>query len=380
MATITAITTPRPTPPDISYSPNMEKYLARIKRRQETEMLETSLPEAFPLQLKSDLVWEGQNLEERYNCNCELTNSDVEEIEAALHHFQYTNIKALDKPLGQISQMTFPLPILHAVLRQISQEIHTGHGFRVVRENIIYAGISSHVAPIRGRQDKEYQGRPADVVLAHIKDLSNVVDTSKIGAPAYTTEKQSYLSSSWRVYNELASTRPDLIRTLAEPWAFDEYGKGVRPYTLRPLLHHQPATEDTPERLLIQYARRNFTGYWSLPRSPKIPVVTEAQAEALDALHFLAEKFAVSLDFRQGDIQYVNNLSIFHARNGFKDSPEKQRHLVRLWLRDPEFAWETPAILQDRWDRVYAGRSAENEVFPLEPSVRSWLHGFQGFG
>jgi hypothetical protein len=32
---------------------------------------------------------------------------------------------------------------------------------------------------------------------------------------------QSYLSSSWKVYNELAATRPDLIRTLAEPWAAD---------------------------------------------------------------------------------------------------------------------------------------------------------------
>lgn len=98
----------------------------------------------------------------------------------------------------------------------------------------------------------------------------------------------------------------------------------MRPYTDRPLLHYQPPAEGNPERLIIQYARRNFTGYWALPRSPNIPVITEAQAEALDALHFLAERFAVSLDFKQGDIQYVNNLSIFHARSGFKDSPEKQ--------------------------------------------------------
>ncbi|KAI0543751.1 hypothetical protein F4679DRAFT_590183 [Xylaria curta] len=400
MATAATISTPQPGPPDISYKPDMAKYLARTKRRQECENLETTLPEGFPTQLKSDLVWEGQNLEEKYNWNYELTSSDVGEIEAALRHFQ-----SLNKPLGEISQTTFPLPTLHPILREISQEIHAGHGFKVVRgvpvsrytreENIaIFAGISSHVAPIRGRQDREYQGRPADVVLAHIKDLSSVIDADRIGQPAYTTEKQvfhtdigdiialfalaesasggeSYLSSSWRVYNELASTRPDLIRTLAEPWAFDEYGKGVRPYTPRPLLHHQPATEDTPERLLIQYARRNFTGYWSLPRSPDIPVITEAQAEALDALHFLAEKYAVSLDFRAGDIQYVNNLSIFHARNGFQDSPDKQRHLVRFWLRDPELSWKTPEVLQDRWDKVYADRSVEKEVFPLEPVIRS---------
>ena len=110
---------------------------------------------------------------------------------------------------------------------------------------IIYAGLSSHVAPVRARQDSQYHGAPADVVLAHIKDLSGVVDGRQIGAPAYTTEKQvfhtdagdvialfaletaaaggeSYLASSWRVYNELAATRPDLIRTLAEPWDADE--------------------------------------------------------------------------------------------------------------------------------------------------------------
>lgn len=110
---------------------------------------------------------------------------------------------------------------------------------------IIYAGVSSHIAPIRGRQDHQFDGQPADVVLAHIKDLSNVVDAGKIGAPAYTTDKQvfhtdvgdvialhcletaaeggqSKLSSSWTVYNELAKTRPDLIKTLAEPWASEK--------------------------------------------------------------------------------------------------------------------------------------------------------------
>lgn len=34
---------------------------------------------------------------------------------------------------------------------------------------------------------------------------------------------QSYLSSSWKVYNELAMNRPDLIWTLSREWAFDKY-------------------------------------------------------------------------------------------------------------------------------------------------------------
>ncbi|KAL2681237.1 hypothetical protein Neosp_008845 [[Neocosmospora] mangrovei] len=394
------LTTGPPGQPDIGYTPNLDKYLARVKRRQETEKFETTLPEGFPKELVSDLVWDGKDLADKYDWNYHLTEADIEEIDEALKNF-----KSLSLPLGYISQKTFVLPKLHDKLRAISKEIHQGHGFKVVRgvpvdkytreENIIvYAGISSHIAPVRGRQDHQYEGKRADVAVAHIKDITREVDAHRIGAPAYTTEKQvfhtdsgdvialfalgeaeeggqSYLSSSWNVYNQLAKTRPDLIHTLTEQWVSEEFGKVGKRFELRPLLYQQPATEQDPERLIIQYARRRYTGYWSLPRSSDIPPITEAQAEALDTLHFLAEKHAVSLDFHKGDIQYVNNLSIFHARGGFKDSPEKQRHLVRLWLRDPEFAWKTPEALRRRWDNVYEGIEEENTVFPLEPFVRS---------
>jgi hypothetical protein len=95
-------------------------------------------------------------------------------------------------------------------------------------------------------------------------------------------------------------------------------------YILKPLLFYQPKTSETPERVILQYARRIFTGYQALPRSANIPPITEAQAEALDALHYLGERFHLGLDVRQGDIQYVNNLAIFHARDGFVDTPEQQ--------------------------------------------------------
>jgi len=41
-------------------------------------------------------------------------------------------------------------------------------------------------------------------------------------------------------------------------------------------------------------------------------------------VHFTAQKHAVSLDIRAGDIQYVNNLGILHAREGFRNSQGKQ--------------------------------------------------------
>lgn len=102
------------------------------------------------------------------------------------------------------------------------------------------------------------------------------------------------------------------------------YGDASRPYTSRPLLFHTPASDISPERVIIQYARRSFTGFLHLPRSENIPPITEAQAEALDALHFLGDQFNLTLDFQKGDIQYINNLSIFHARDGFVDAPGRE--------------------------------------------------------
>lgn len=148
------------------------------------------------------------------------------------------------------------------------------------------------------------------------------------------------------------------------------YGNKDKPYTTNPLLFHTPATSSNPERIIIQYARRGFTGFLHLPRTPDIPPITEAQAEALDALHFLAEKHALTLDFQKGDVQFVNNLAVFQARDGFVDTEEQQRHLLRLWLRNEEFAWETPERLGTKWAGLYAGVTEEEQVFTLVPAIR----------
>ncbi|KAJ5247595.1 hypothetical protein N7468_002578 [Penicillium chermesinum] len=394
----------RPTQPDIQYQPDRAKYEARTKYRKENEELQTTLPAGFPEKLVSPLVWEGEEIEKRDDWAYKLSDAQLDELDTALKSF-----KALGKPLGYITQSTFPLPTLHPVLRELSKEIHNGRGFVVIwglridnysrEDNIaIYTGLSSHIGSIRGRQQDTRLQNGTSPVISHIKDITNTVHRDLIGAPSNTPDKQvfhtdagdiisllclntaaeageSYLSSSWTVYNILAKERPDLIHTLSQDWPVDGFGNPENPYTLRPLLYHQPATENKPERVLIQYARRYFTGFLARPRSDGIPPISEAQAEALDALHFLAEEHRASLGFRKGDIQYVNNLSIFHARNGFRDGPGKERHLVRIWLRDPENAWETPKQLQPRWDTVYKNFTADEQEFPLEPTIRKNLGG-----
>jgi hypothetical protein len=156
----------------------------------------------------------------------------------------------LSKPLGFVSRSTFPLPTLGHALLNMARELHSGRGFSVLRgipvssysredNALIYCGISSYIGPVRGLQDVN------GGVLTHVKDLSHTHPAGAIGSPAYTTDKQvfhtdkgdivalfaletaaeggaSKISSSWQVYNDLAENRPDLIKTLADPWPFEE--------------------------------------------------------------------------------------------------------------------------------------------------------------
>lgn len=88
MATIA--TQPAAVQPDIGYAPDLDKYLARVKRRLETErpQLDKSLPDGFPKQLVSDLVWEGDEIGAQYQWIYELNAEEISEIEEALQHFQ----------------------------------------------------------------------------------------------------------------------------------------------------------------------------------------------------------------------------------------------------------------------------------------------------
>lgn len=157
--------------------------------------------------------------------------------------------------MGYVNQSTFHLPTLHRILRDLSKEIHCGRGFFVLRglrvddysreDNIIiYAGVSSHIGNIRGRQQDTRLQNGKSPVISHIKDITTTLDRSQIGSPSNTADKQvfhtdagdiisllclspaaeggeSYLSSSWNVYNILAKERPDLIHTLSQEWPVD---------------------------------------------------------------------------------------------------------------------------------------------------------------
>lgn len=100
--------------------------------------------------------------------------------------------------------------------------------------------------------------------------------------------------------------------------------------------------------------------------------MTEDQAEALDAVHFTAEKHCISLDCKRGDMQFWNNLALLHAREEFKDKPQegKSRHLLRLWLRRENSPWKSPEPLHGLLEEVYGQAQIDAGVperWPIEP-------------
>ncbi len=84
----------------------------------------------------------------------------------------------------------------------------------------------------------------------------------------------------------------------------------------------RPVLWNVDGNIIIQYTRRQFTGYSAQVRSPNIPPLTEAQAEALDMLQFTAEKYAYDMTLQKGDIQYISSLGLLHAREGFRDEED----------------------------------------------------------
>jgi hypothetical protein len=81
--------------------------------------------------------------------------------------------------------------------------------------------------------------------------------------------------------------------------------------------------------------------------------MSEEQAEALDLVHFTAEKHQLELTLQRGDIELLNNFALFHARRGFVDDPSASRHIIRLWLRNRERAWELPKVIEKSGREIY---------------------------
>lgn len=162
------------------------------------------------------------------------------------------------------------------------------------------------------------------------------------------------VASATTIVQELASTHPDVVRTLMAPtWPVQLSAHPVRFASLPLLAEHdgRVVISVDPGRLGLHPATAGV-------RPEGTCELDAAQLHALAVLNQTAEKHAISIAAQTGDILFINNFALLHKRDKYIDAEDAtaRRHLVRLWLRDPEAGWDLPASMKAPWQAAYGPR------------------------
>jgi len=106
----------------------------------------------------------------------------------------------------------------------------------------------------------------------------------------------------------------------------------------------------------------------SAPFPADSPQLTPEKISALNSVQESATRVNLRIVPQAGDLLFINNYALLHARAGFVDSPDdvwNQRYIMRLWLHDTEEGWESAPALQRKLD----------ETFDLLPGEKAYLTG-----
>ena len=339
--------------------------------------------------ISSPAVWTGAEMRLSEDWIHRLTTAEAGELEAAAEETARRGL-----PLMEIGRDDFALPTLGPILARIQGDIVEGRGFVLIqgvpiegrRREIaarMYWGIGAHLGDAVSQNAKGH-------LLGHIKDLGLAEGPSR--RPYQTTIELAYhtdscdivglmclacaktgglssIASAGAVYNTLLAERPDLLEALCGTFYCDrktEVPVGKLPYyTVSVFNFHDGVMTSIGMRHDIESAQR----------FAEVPRLTELQREALAAMEATAEEVSLKMNFRPGDIQFLHNHTVYHSRTAFEDhpEPERQRHLLRLWLSAPN-GRSLPAFLAERWGSIEPGEAgAAASSSPAPPSTRRWM-------
>lgn len=381
---------------DTKWQPDQRSYESRIN--QVGCEPPRALPAKWPSRLKSAFTWKGQDLDDPSVYTHTLTSTELLEIDFAL-----VNVKERKIEYPALCKHNFILPSLGPVLQRLSFDLHNGKGFFVLRglqpskysreDNIIiYLGLSSWVGPRRGRVN------PRGDMISHIVQAPQEQAEKWLVGPAFGNAAQPFhadigtdilalyylstaakggrtkLASTWTIYNELVNSRPEaLVELASQEWVHNTFGH-YPPFYKRPLLF----VEDG--KPILNFSRRVITGNDASPRDPRAPPVTPAQLDAMDAVHFTAEKHSLSLEQHAGDMLFVNNFALLHSREAFEngDDDDQHRHLLRLWLRNDDLGWKIPDGLKLEWENLFESANEIQEQWNPRPPFLNPNHAVPG--
>lgn len=338
-------------------------------------------------------AWTAADLADPDRYTLRLGDADLREIDAAL-----AAAKAAGRSIPTLDAEGFPLPRLHALLREVRERLEDGHGVVLLRglpverwgkpdAALVFWGLGAHIGPAFA------QNAQGDV-LGHVRDLGasradpkargyqtreplpfHNDSTDVVGLMCLNTARSGGLSrvaSSAAIHNALVATRPDLAATLYGDFCQDRRGEeppGERPWFVTPFFVGHAG------RLFVKY---NRSYVMSAQRFDAVPRLTPHQLEALEAVERLCRdpRFCLEMALEPGDVQFVCNHVVLHSRTGYEDWPEpaRKRHLLRLWLRTPAFADAPPAFAERNRDMLAWQRRPRAPVFDLSELQSELAH------
>jgi hypothetical protein len=260
-----------------------------------------------------------------------------------------------------LTRESFPLPLLAPRIAEWNAALSEGPGFLLVHGfpvelldgagiEVAYMGLGSHLGTRVG------QNRHGDLIT-HIRD-DRVPQTGEIKRLYRTRDRQDFhtdaadiigllclhtaraggeskIVSSRAVYDEMMRVRPDLVDELRTTLYWDrqdDHAPGEQPWFALPPVFD---LNGEPRVFYVGWYIRNAQRHADVPR------LTARQLEAMELLESIANDpaFHLQMDFVPGDIQFLNNGAILHAREAYEDheNPDKRRHLLRLWLAAHSF-------------------------------------------
>lgn len=307
---------------------------------------------------KHPAAWTRDEMQNSDAWKYTLSVDEVNELKQAVRHAM-----GQGRPLRDMTAAQFPLPVLTPRIDTLRKELEYGRGFELWRGlpvgewnedelSTAFWGLGLHLgSPIVQNAKGELLGSVINTTSTDPSSDANsrfyhtnhaapfhVDGADVVGLACVRPSKEggaSLVVSSCSIYNAILRERPDLIPLLYEPLWFDHRGEHNavtgKPYWVTSICGW------TNGKLSTMYLR-NFIE--SGQRYEGAPPLTDQHRELFDLIDGWAssDELCLSMDFRPGDIQWLNNHTSLHSRTSYTDwdDPARRRWLLRLWLNFDE--------------------------------------------
>lgn len=308
-----------------------------------------SVPDAL---LEHPAAWRGPDMAahpERWLV--ELERHEIDELASAA-----SSARRAGRALEELDAAAFPLPGLADRFRDWRSRLRDGCGFLCVRglpvrdwgeelSSLVYWGIGHHLG-VPGAQN------PQGELLGHVIDYGEEADdpmvrryrtagniefhcdaADVVGLLCLRKAReggQSRIASSVTIFNEVLRRRPDLVPRLFQPFKLDR--RGEERAGEAPVIDIAPCA--CAGGMLRTFWHSDY--FRSAPRHASVAPLAPDECALLDLYDELAASPEIHLDMwlEPGDMQFISNHTIVHARTAYTDYPEPgaKRHLLRLWL------------------------------------------------